>query len=54
MKAKSCKCGKPTRPRQRTCRDCHAAYMRQWRSGHVYVKRLYYLPEKLHVEQSPK
>ena len=44
---KPCKCGKPAREGQRTCRECHAAYMRRWRSAHVYVKR-----ELLHVEQS--
>ncbi len=27
-----CACGREARPGQRTCRCCHAAYMRRWRS----------------------
>lgn len=26
-----CRCGQAARPKQRTCVDCHAAYMRGWR-----------------------
>ena len=29
-----CKCGRPRREKQRTCRECHAAYMREWRKTH--------------------
>ena len=29
-----CHCGMPARPRQRTCKPCHAAYMREWRNTH--------------------
>lgn len=28
-----CKCGKRRRARQRTCRDCHAAFMREYRGS---------------------
>jgi len=28
-----CKCGKESRPRQRTCSDCHLAYMRKYRKS---------------------
>lgn len=27
-----CKCGSPTRSGQRTCKPCHAAYMREYRA----------------------
>ena len=26
-----CKCGNESRPGQRTCKECHSAYMREWR-----------------------
>lgn len=29
-----CKCGNPSRPGQRTCAPCHAAYMRAHRPKH--------------------
>lgn len=32
-----CKCGKPRRPSARTCHDCHATKMRQWRGRHITV-----------------
>jgi hypothetical protein len=32
-------CENPRRPNQRTCRACHAADQRVYRSERVYVKR---------------
>lgn len=29
-----CKCGEDSRPGQRDCKTCHAAYMRNWRKTH--------------------
>ena len=29
-----CACGSPSRPGQRTCKACHAAYVREWRKSH--------------------
>lgn len=33
------KCGKRRNGAGRYCKACHAAYMRQWRRGRVYVSR---------------
>lgn len=38
-KKKLCKCGKPRRDGQRICKECHAAYMREWRKQRVYVRK---------------
>lgn len=29
-----CKCGKPNAPSKKYCAECHAAYMRNWRTTH--------------------
>lgn len=34
MNADQCRCGKPRRPGQSYCWDCHAAYMRRFRATH--------------------
>lgn len=39
LKAAKCKCGNPARPGQRTCRKCHAAFMKNWRNDRVFVKK---------------
>jgi hypothetical protein len=35
----TCACGSPARRYQMTCAKCHAAYMRNWRKEHMFVKR---------------
>ncbi len=35
-----CKCGNQARPGQRTCPECHATYMREWRQRKPVLSRM--------------